>query len=291
MNVELATDLHLQKMFTSLIPERNAFIEVGLGSIDFSFVWAAQMGFPCHAVEPLPSPALEAAVQKHAVPLFKGALAATGGEVEIFCGLLDGWELPDISSLNPRWWGAGDKKISVPALSLRDYLEREGIRAVSCLKIDTEGSESAIISGISGLPESLLPSVICFEYGGGKTRRERAGGWSEEFFSGTMQCLKTIREAGYESLLLLESSEAAPRWCDLRALSGFQELFGDDFLVGNILCFRRALPAEAIPGMERKIRRAMSRASCMAVCKQGADLLNSQILRGARWIRRRLPIN
>ena len=59
MDIEFATDLLCNRFLTILNSvETEAVLEIGLGSLNFSFQWAAPLGFRCLAVEPLPTESL-----------------------------------------------------------------------------------------------------------------------------------------------------------------------------------------------------------------------------------------
>ena len=185
------------------------------------------------------SEALLVATNQHRVELVVAAMGAKSGEVPIHHGVIHDHDLPDVSSLNPRWWGVSERSSIVPCLTLPELCISKCIEKIALLKVDTEGSECDIISLLSELQESAKPRVITIEYGGGcKPRSSQMGGWSPEFFSGICQLLETTKKEGYSGTIVLESNRIIPK---LRAGSkafDAEALFDPDFLVGNIIIVR-----------------------------------------------------
>jgi hypothetical protein len=113
------------------------------------------------------------------------------GDVPIFHGELHGSDLVDVSSLNPRWWGVGDRKTIVPCLTLPELCLSRSIDLIALLKIDTEGSEYNILSMLADFSFMSLPRLITVEYGGGgEAKLSMSGGWDPEFVEGTSQLLR-----------------------------------------------------------------------------------------------------
>lgn len=244
MNTELGTDLLLADLFARLDPAHaGAIVEIGLGRVNFTFTWARPRGHRCFAVEPLPTPVLRDACARHGVPLVEAAVAATDGTVNIFLGAVNGHDLPDVSSLNPRWWGASANARRVRAVTLATLATELALDTVTLLKIDTEGSEPAVIAGLHRLAPRVRPELVCFEYGGGGTRRDARGGWSEEFFAGTQSCLRDLQALGYRQALLLDESRNEPHVVDLAAATDFAALFAPDSAVGNLIALRQPVDA------------------------------------------------
>jgi hypothetical protein len=59
MNIEFALDFLCSEFLKRVKSSASEVVlEMGLGSLNFSFVWAAPLGYRCIAVEPLPVQAL-----------------------------------------------------------------------------------------------------------------------------------------------------------------------------------------------------------------------------------------
>jgi FkbM family methyltransferase len=236
MNIEFATDLLCQRFLQFFDPEAaGAVVEVGLGSGNFSFEWATPLGHRCLAVEPLPTEALLTAATEHRVELIQAAMGAASGQVPIYHGELHGHALPDISSLNPRWWGVSNRYTIVPVVTLPDLCASKGVERISLLKVDTEGSESEILRLLSILSTKSLPRLIVLEYGGGGTLRSGEGGWSPEFLGGTKLILETLKKLNYCSCIILERQCLLPIYKTGQHALKIRGMFDPDFQVGNLI--------------------------------------------------------
>jgi FkbM family methyltransferase len=240
MDIEFATDLLCNRFLASLNSvDSEIVLEIGLGSLNFSFQWAAPLGFRCLAVEPLPTESLLAAINQNGIELVVAAMGAQSGEVPIYHGVLHDHDLPDISSLNPRWWGVSERSSIVPCLTLPELCTSHSIERIALLKVDTEGSECDIIRLLPELQESAKPRVITVEYGGGgHTRSSQMGGWAPEFLTGIHQLLEITKKEGYSATIVFESSSVTPRLRIGSNAFDAEELFGPDFLVGNLMIVR-----------------------------------------------------
>jgi FkbM family methyltransferase len=240
MDIEFATDLLCNRFFASLnCVETEIVLEIGLGSLNFSFQWAAPLGFRCLAVEPLPTESLLEATNQNGIELIVAAMGAQSGEVPIYHGVLHDHDLPDVSSLNPRWWGVSERSSIVPCLTLPELCISRSIERIALLKVDTEGSECDIISLLPELQESAKPRVITVEYGGGgHTRSSQMGGWAPEFLAGVRQLLEITKKEGYSATIVLESSSIFPKLRLGSNAFNVEELFGSEFLVGNLMLVR-----------------------------------------------------
>jgi FkbM family methyltransferase len=240
MDIEFATD-HLCKRFLASLNsvETGIVLEIGLGSLNFSFQWAAPLGFRCVAVEPLPTESLLVATNQNGIELVVAAMGAQSGEVPIYHGVLHDHDLPDISSLNPRWWGVSERSSIVPCLTLPELCISRSIDRIALLKVDTEGSEYHIISLLPELQDSTKPRVITVEYGGGgHTRSSQTGGWAPEFLMGTRQLLEITQKEGYSATIVFESNRLFPKLRIGSEAFNVEKLFDPDFLVGNLLVVR-----------------------------------------------------
>ncbi len=252
MDIEFATDYLCQGFLGKLDPTASGVVvEIGLGSLNYSFQWAAPLGHRCIAVEPLPTDSLIAATKAHDVELIPAAMGELCCEVPIYHGYLHGHPLPDISSLNPRWWGVSDSFTMVPCLTISHLCFSKAISSMALLKVDTEGSESQILGCLPELPLSLLPEIIVFEYGGGGRLRDGTGGWSIEFKSGLVQLLAVLKKCQYQAAVVVESQRRWPRWFLGPDAFDFEQLFGEDFRVGNLILVRDASKVSSLRRVTR----------------------------------------
>lgn len=244
MDIEILTDLLTKKILLQTDVECNGgFVEIGLGNINFSFIWAQKLGFACYAVEPLPSAHLKEQARKHKVELTEAAIAEASGQVPIHIGSLDGMNVSDISSLHPDWWGGGSETKMVPSMSFKDYITQKEIQKISCLKVDTEGSELSVIASLPSIQNQQLPQLIVFEYGGGGTRLRQEGGWKPKFFQNTLACLRTLKSLKYTSVVVVEQNSDQVRAFELAAVDDLERIFPIDAEVGNVICTRNNLAA------------------------------------------------
>ncbi len=260
MDVESSTELVLKTILTDL-DRSGAVVEVGLGSLNYSFQWAAPRGFRCLAVEPLPTSQLREAAAKYGVPILELAMSAESGEAPIYHGRLDGFDLPDISSLNPQWWGVSDQYTIVPTSTLIDFCRAQEVHEIALLKVDTEGSEADILSCLPDLPESNRPRLLMIEYGGGGVPRSSGtGGWAPEFQGKLMALLGNLESLHYRAVIVFEESNLVP------VLHTGADAFDSDLLfpaaaqVGNLVFVRDAscvaIAAVALADLRQRLIRA-----------------------------------
>jgi FkbM family methyltransferase len=249
MDIEFATDLLCNRFLTSLnSSETEVVLEIGLGSLNYSFQWAAPLGFRCLAVEPLPTESLLVATKHNRIELVVAAMGAQSGEVPIYHGVLHDHDLPDISSLNPRWWGVSERSSIVPCLTLPELCTSRSIERIALLKVDTEGSEYDVISLLPELRANTKPRVITVEYGGGgNTRSSQIGGWAPEFLTGIRQLLEITKKEGYSATIVFESNRLIPKLRIGAQAFNVDELFDADFLVGNLMIVRDLEDAKIFP--------------------------------------------
>ena len=263
MDTEFATDYLCQRFLKVLDPQaKGAIVEVGLGSLNYSFQWAAPLGYRCLAVEPLPTEGLILATSSRGVELIQAAMGATSGEVPIYHGELNGHKLPDISSLNPRWWGVSERCTVVPVMTLPDLCISKKIERISLLKVDTEGSEADILSLLPMLPRETLPRLLVVEYGGGGTLGSAAGGWSPEFFQGTQRLLDTAKELAYDSCIVLEKERMLPIFRRGPKAIDVSHLFKPNFQVGNLILIKDAQDAMQITKLIRSSALRLIQSEC-----------------------------
>ncbi len=259
MRFEVATDAVLRALLEDVEPQDGAVVEVGLGTADFSFLWAAPMGYRCVAVEPLAFPVLREQCAVHGVELVESALSDRAGTAELRIGRLDnGLEFPDVSSIEDGWWAAGTRTRVVPTETLPGLLSRLGIGTVVLLKLDVEGAEWRIVNTLQMVSAWQLPRVLCFEYGGGGRRCEQTGAWREPFFSQTLRSLRVIQQLGYKSAVLCERNAREVRVIEGFAQADPAQLFALRSEVGNLICTRNGFTDQTVVRLRDACRHALA---------------------------------
>jgi len=115
-----------------------------------------------HAIEPVPRvfAMLEANVARNALPnvrCHRMALADADGVVTMY---VPADEVPVVASLLAGW-RPGSDQIDVEAVTLDQFVSRLGIDNVGLMKIDTEGTEHAVLAGAQKTLSAHQPFVIC----------------------------------------------------------------------------------------------------------------------------------
>jgi FkbM family methyltransferase len=290
MNIELATDLLLQSLLEKTDSQKNgAFVEIGLGNVNHSFLWAGKLGYKCYGVEPLPSADLLSLARLHDVDLTEAAISTSTGQLPIYIGNLDGWALSDISSLDPDWWGSGLESKMVSSLSLGDYFARKELERVACLKIDTEGSEFAVMSGLYNAHLKQLPQIVTFEYGGGGTKALSTGAWKPAFFERTLHCLEMIKRLGYTMALVVEQNANSVRFFELQSLPNFDAFFCCNAAVGNVICTQTYLSTEHRSKILKQMRPVLARDAVRNWFDGGRATMRHYFVRFVSGVKRRTP--
>ncbi len=221
---------------------KGAAIDIGVGTSAFYCSEYHASGFRTLAVEPLPAEDLKTLCLDKNISLVEGAVYSEDGFVDIYTGEFNGESLPDLSSLNQNWWGVNSKnnRIRVRSYTLQTIINQFAIDRITFMKIDTEGSEYAIVNQLLKLNQKLLPQVVEFEYGGGALKSEKKGGWEEGFFNHTLECLRVLKQLNYTNGLIIERELSAPVFFDFNQIVDLKELFQDHFAYGNIVCFKES---------------------------------------------------
>jgi FkbM family methyltransferase len=102
-----------------------------------------------------------------------------------------------------------DRTISVPIITLDDYIEREGIKRIDVLKADVEGAEGLVVDGASKLlaDEGRRPTIIMLELEEQNIKT---------FGSSISLILNKMHSYGYQPYVVNESNEILPFSIDLK---------------------------------------------------------------------------
>ncbi|WLT37230.1 FkbM family methyltransferase [Synechocystis sp. B12] len=205
MRVEPCCQALLAQLLPEVDPQRQGVcIDVGVGTFAFYCQIFAELNFKSLAIEPLPVKALKKLAERSNLTLLPVCLSDQNGEQTLYVGKFAGIFNSNFSSLSPQWFGASSQARKVKTLTLQNLIGQEKIEQITCLKLDIEGWEWAVIKQLENIESYLLPAVVMFEYGGGVNRGQNQKGWTSEFFENTLNILKSLKTLGYGSGILLD---------------------------------------------------------------------------------------
>lgn len=248
MRVEPCCQALLAAFLPEVDPQRQGVcIDVGVGTFAFYCQIFAELNFTSLAIEPLPVKALKKLEKHPKLTLLPVCLSDQDGEQTLYVGKFAGIFNSNFSSLSPQWFGASGQARQVPTLTLQSLIDQEKIEQITCLKLDIEGWEWAVIKQLKDLKSFLLPAVVMFEYGGGVNRGQNQKGWSPEFFQNTLNILELLKILGYGQGILLDfAPDCQEITFDLNQLqvSELEKLFPLESVYGNIIIFKNYRPKE-----------------------------------------------
>lgn len=248
MRVEACCQALFEHLLPDLDPDRQGLcVDVGVGTFAFYCELFARLGFATVAVEPSPTDKLRAICQQYPIQLFEQCLSDRVGTQTLHMGQFANLANSNFSSLAADWFGASGTTRQVPTLDLATLLGQVSASQITAFKLDIEGWEPVVIKQFAALPVELLPQVVMFEYGGGSSRAQGDKGWSPKFLEGTMACLKTLQQRGYDFSVMVDyASGTEARVFDLQTLDLAEESpFYPNGVYGNILCFYQQRFSEA----------------------------------------------
>jgi FkbM family methyltransferase len=250
MRVEACCQALLESLLPDLDPQRQGLcFDVGVGTFAFYCELFARQGFATIAVEPSPTDKLRAICRQYSIQLIEQCLSDRVGTQTLHMGQFANLANSNFSSLAADWFGASGNTRSVPTLDLATLLEQVAATCVTAFKLDIEGWEPVVIQQFAALPVELLPQVVMFEYGGGSSRAQGNKGWSPKFLAGTMTCLQTLQQQGYDFSVMVDyAAGTQAKVFDLQPLNLEQTSpFYPNGVYGNILCFhQQSFSAERI---------------------------------------------
>ena len=238
---ESQTDALLAEELPKLDRNRSAtFVEIGCGTSNFSFLTAHKLGYYCCAIEPFIMPplreAFESCMGQNRMMLVHAAVAASDGTTQMY--LHTGGD-SNFNSLLPDWIGAG-RPMSVDCMSLKNLsplLGRNGFPGnINVLKLDVEGAEVVILRQASKTCAAAPTQAIVLEYGGGGPRKSGIGGWTNEHFGNTLECMKILVANQYSRFVRIDS-DARLRDVGWRDNTPWLEFFPMNCHYGNIIAF------------------------------------------------------
>ncbi len=248
MHVETCCQALLDQILLAIDQEKAGIcIDVGVGTFAFYCERFARLGFQTIAVEPLPSQKLRKICQSHQIHLIESCLSDTNDIQNLHIGTFAGFSNRNFSSLDPEWFGASKKTKPVQSITLPHLLDQLAAPKITCFKLDIEGWESIVLKQLPELPDSLLPKIIMFEYGGGANRQSRKAGWSSQFVNATKECLSVLKDCGYGFSLIIDfAPDAKELIFDLQASDlDLDTIFPANSIYGNIICCRHFRYQEA----------------------------------------------
>ncbi len=224
----LSPEIETDTILAAELPRcAGAFVEVGCGNSNFSFLTAGPLGFKTYAVEPIWNESLSQCAKQFGTELFLGVISDIDGARDLYLHAKGDDNFASIMTD----WNAGGKSRSVYSWTLGTFCVERDISKVSCLKLDVESAELIIIRQI--IPE-LLPDIVVFEYGGGSDKRDRQGGWTNERYANTLQCLAILKRLGYKRFIRLDWKAGRH---DFTSDFVESEIFPPDCHYGNIMAF------------------------------------------------------
>jgi FkbM family methyltransferase len=235
-------------------PKRTGWcIDVGVGDFAFYCQTFAHLGYQSAAIEPLPVAKLRTICAQYRIRLVEAALSEHDGSAPLHLGIYADRPNTNMNTLRPDWWGATASVVQVQVMKLHTLLASLDARVVTCLKMDVEGMEPAIIRQLPDLPTRLLPRILQFEYGGGAERGSGQAGWSAPHLAEMLQSLQIVRDCGYKAALVMDGTTGTPpRWLDLQtAALDVETVFEPHARYGNIMCFCEAPDVAAIDAICR----------------------------------------
>ncbi|MGB3535778.1 MAG: FkbM family methyltransferase [Microcoleaceae cyanobacterium] len=248
MRVESCCQALLEQILKAIDREKIGIcIDVGVGTFAFYCERFARLGFETIAVEPLPNLKLRQICQTHDIDLIECCLSDTNEIQNLHIGTFAGFSNRNFSSLDPNWFGASNNTKSVQSITLANLLNQLAAPKITCFKLDIEGWESIVIKQLPELPESMLPQIIMFEYGGGANRQSRKAGWASQFVTATKQCLSVLKDCGYGFSVIIDfAPDAKELIFDLQASDlNLDTIFRANSIYGNIICCRHFQYEEA----------------------------------------------
>ena len=247
MNVETCSQDLLEQIILEIDKKKTGMcIDVGVGTFAFYCEVFARCGFETVAVEPLPNDKLLKICQTHDINLIESCLSDTNDIQNLYMGKFAGFLNRNFSSLDPNWFGSSKNAKPVPSITLANLLDQLAVPEITCLKLDIEGWESVVIKQLTELPESSLPKVIMFEYGGGGNRQSNQAGWSSQFLNATKDCLSILKNCGYGFSIIIDFAPNAKELIfDLQASDlNLDRIFQSNAIYGNIISCRNFHPKE-----------------------------------------------
>ncbi len=194
--VEQNTLSVLEGLLTRLDPIREGWcIDAGAGVQDWFGEWFAQWGYQAVIIDPLLPTASFDGLSKPGITFMRLALYNVDEKITFYDGH-DG----NTASVHQNWQEVtghphpGTSR-EVQAIRYDTLCDRLEMHRVSCLKMDIEGSELAVIETLIDAP--LRPRIVTFEYGGGFAKNTGMGGWSAPHFARALRCLDLLHEMGY----------------------------------------------------------------------------------------------
>jgi FkbM family methyltransferase len=240
MRVEACCQELLRHVLPVLDPQRKGVcFDIGVGTFALYCELFAKLGFTTVAMEPLPTKKLKKICQRHSIRLFEQCLSDRLGTQPLHMGRFAGIANSNFSSLDPDWFGVSDSIKEVATTDLNSLIQITGGDSITCFKLDIEGWEPVVIQQFQNLSTDQLPSLVIFEYGGGSSRTQSRNGWSPKYFNGTMGCLQTLQDLGYNRSIMIDyAAGTTAKMFDLQTVNLSKEpLFLTRSVYGNILCF------------------------------------------------------
>lgn len=158
-------------VFLRLVTPGNVVLDVGANTGLFSLLAARRPPVvKVYAIEPVPRvfAALEANVARNRLSnvfCHQLAFSDTEGTVTMY---VPEEEIPVMASLRPNW-RPDAREICVPAQTVDQFVTSHSMASIDVIKIDTEGTENAVLAGAEKTLVTHQPFVICEVLSDGNT--------------------------------------------------------------------------------------------------------------------------
>ena len=226
--------------YSVLRHSRGVMVDVG-AHYGSSLAPFADAGWSIHAFEPDPQnrAELEAAYgDRPNVTIVPKAVSDEAGEMMLFTSAISSG-VSSLAAFTP----SHSASVSVPVITMTDYLSDAGVDAVDFMKIDVEGFEQNVLAGYDW---TIPPTIIVLEFEDSKTI-PLGYSWTD--------LADSLRERGYEILVSewfpVEEYGGAHRW---RRFARYPTQLVDANAWGNLIAAPNL--ENIIPAADRAVRRA-----------------------------------
>lgn len=203
-DVERLTWACVSRAMQEIDPDRQGWaIDAGLGRGDYYCEWAHNLGYRSLGIEPEPTETAVHACEVSHIPLVKAALSDRDGTAMLYHA-----PTRDLRSLDGNLWGGMTASVEVEEVSLATLIYRHEMQRITLLKLDIEGTEPDVLLTLPDLPKDLLPSVLCFEWGGEGEMKFLAGPWHPVHLLRVHRAFDLLKTLGYgDGVLIGEGSD------------------------------------------------------------------------------------
>lgn len=225
------------------LDRKGLCIEIGVGKKDFYSELFARLGFDTYAIDPILSPQFEAVLKtEKRIKFIKGVMADEVGKIVVLNrGRCNN---DDLASIDPQWWANDTAKDTI--ILYATTVPSTFVNAkITCLKIDVEGSEWAIVSTLGDLKAMNLPRLLQFEFGGDTPKSSGQNGWAPYLQEQLTKSLAACLDLGYVDYIIIPSDVSLSVSGKLEPRPDPLSIFPDEAVFGNIILVHASCAAQA----------------------------------------------